>query len=625
MRQPKRQTVYIYDHPESKIRFMEETLAGKDWRAVLVFPDGTPAEQTALMEAKARFDANGYITKAATNEHGQRTLSIHHLGEGSKPSEIIKEMGLTQGVGHLITHPSIPLEATFGMAGKTFDHLVKTMRDPAHLNGIIYIAAEAFLMWPEKAKEVATKAKEFALPKNSLRKLGFGLFFAQSLTYLFAAKDNDTTTFDEFKSKINKTIKGGGDLTHVQYNDATDKPSEGIGSAFIRLLRRYPIEAGALFNNLGMVLYIAGTIKDRNFYRNALKSGTASHEVMQAAQEYLKQGTGLFKMKGAGGFVRDMGGAITSIVAWTFMLIRPKAKEPGEHPENQGMLSRAWDSIRQNPQVGSGLLTLASSWQRLQGAHIRNRIEPGSAKQQIRGERIYIGGDLMLLFTKNDHYGKKTGNVDTLADALGQYINKMPIILGPGAQIDMVANMSDYLLQQGIAEIKRHPKTASFTEADLRERAELLKYEVSRRVRNSYAEQLEQLGDVTAKLIQQFPAEAQPQVQASVAQGLSKLPWIYASVEELSPVLDAAIKRVPPVQPTVPPTMKSLRSAIASIVGIMPEVNDGASVAILYDVLQPHLLPKQAPAPEKPGNAVHAATRVASVQAAKHQPVLSGA
>jgi len=602
MNDKKQQHIYIYDHPESKIQFLEQTLAGKDWRATLVYPDNTPTHRENLALAQQSFEKRGYQVKSRINEHGHRTLDIHHLGEGSKPSEIIHEMGLAKGLGRLISNPSIPLEATFGVAKKGLSVLEKTIKDPAHLNGLIYLVAEAFMMAPEK-KDPLRPAKPNK-PKNLWRKLGYGLFFAQSATYLFAAKDNDTVSFDEFKNKIDRTLKSGGEITNIHYDDTKDKPSDTVGHNVLGLLRRFPIEAGALFNNLGMLLYIAGNYKDRSFYRGELARG-ATGNALKDANDYIKKGTGFLGLKDAGGFYHDMRGALTSIAAWTIMLLPAKKKsDTVDKAASDNIFARSWNAIAENPQVGTGLLTIASSSQRLMGAKIRNKTEP--TENQIRGETIYLGGDVMLMFTKNDHYGKKTGNVDTLADTLADYINKMPVILGPEEQIKMVKNMANYLLEKGLAEIKNKPKTAGFTAEELKERSEMLILEVGRRVRNSYGEQMDNLGDVTARLIDQFPEHQRAETITAMANSLAQLPWVRATAEELKPVLDASVKRQPAVtKVTQPVTMKFLRKAVGDIATIMPEIDSAGSVAVIYDGLTPLLKPSA------PTNSVHHAQHVA--------------
>ena len=106
-----RKQVYIYDHPESKIRFLEQTLADKDWRATLVYAN---TDATALAErehAKQQFAARGYAVREGKTEQGEPTLELHHLGEGSSPHEIIQELGVGRGVGKLLMHPSVPIHA----------------------------------------------------------------------------------------------------------------------------------------------------------------------------------------------------------------------------------------------------------------------------------------------------------------------------------------------------------------------------------------------------------------------------------------------------------------------------------------------------------------------------------
>ncbi|MFZ4541094.1 MAG: hypothetical protein ACOYNL_04685 [Rickettsiales bacterium] len=608
----KRHQIYIYDHPESKIQFMEQTLAGKDWRATLVYPDNNPEDNGNIIAAKQAFEKRGYHVKQSVNEHGHQLLDLHHLGDGTKPSEVLKEMGLVEGAGRLIMNPSIPLQASFA-AGKTlFGKLEHAVKDPAHLNGLIYMAAEAAMLWPskeKKLKDLEAASKGIKTRPNHWRKAAFWLFLAQSATYLFAAKNNDATSFDDFRHKIDKTMKTTGDLEDVRYDHAKDKPADGIGHTFLRLLRRFPIEAGALFNDLGMALYIVGAVKDRNHYRKELVTGGKLDDVGKSylgvdSKGNVGDGKLNYKLVGANGYTNDMRGAITSIIAWALMLVKPKKKDDEAlESDSKNPFARSWNSLRENPQVGTGLLTLVSSSQRLLGSASR------ADKSQLFGERIYLLGDVMLLFTKGDHYGKKTGNVDTLADTLAEYINKMPLILGPEHQEKMVKNMANYLLEKGCAEIRHNPKTSSFTEAELKERSDLLIIEVGRRVRSSYGEQMEQLGDVTAKLIGQFPTEMHAELIAHLSQSLAQLPWIYATPEELKPVLENGLKHVPPAKVAAPaPTPKSVRQAMLEIVNIMSDVDAGGSVALLYDTVAPLL---SAPSTTQPGTQVSQTTRVA--------------
>jgi hypothetical protein len=95
------------------------------------------------------------------------------------------------------------------------------------------------------------------------------------------------------------------------------------------------------------------------------------------------------------GFYIDILRSIVSITAWSFLLLPPKKHEEKEH---EGVIEKAWGKLREDPQIGAGVGTLMSSSLGMWGAAERK-----NAIQSI-GEKIYLGGDFMLFFTKGSEY-----------------------------------------------------------------------------------------------------------------------------------------------------------------------------------------------------------------------------
>ena len=79
-------------------------------------------------------------------------------------------------------------------------------------------------------------------------------------------------------------------------------------------------------------------------------------------------------------------------------------------------------------------------------------------------------------------------------------------------------------------------------------------------------------------------------------------------------MLELSAKRIPlSAQPVgaVPITMKSIRQAIGDIISIMPDVQDGASVALMYDALTPFMSPAVPQPKPKPTTTIHNVSREA--------------
>ncbi len=570
--------LFVYDHPESKIRFLEQTLHGQDWRLRVGFAPNDPKSTEHIEAIRAACARKGYLVKTVSLRDGQAVLDIHHLGEGTKPSQVIAEMGAARGLAHLVTHPTLTFDALIEGAkggGKTAFHV---LRDPARANGFMYLVGEAFMMSSGFTKKGGVSRGKWSDPHNFLQSLAYSMFGLQSLTYLFVAKNNNDMAFEQYRKKLDETIKAGGTAEDVRFNTNKDTEQQTLWHRTKSFMQRYPIQMGALFNDIGMGIYIVRSMKLKKWYENILAKKTpASAELMANAKKY----TTVTKRFGIpmSTFRFDILGAVISIVAWAVLLIKPKTysieqqEADADHP-----LRRFWHKFRADPQVAAGLMTVASS-----GSRLKSAISEKDRMQAI-GETIYLGGDFALLFTKNDNYGSKNSkDVRLLAERVGDYVAGLPFVYGHEAQEKMIHAMADFLRAKSLREIKDNPHATQFTLPELDERREILMREVKMRVRNQQDEFIERIADVANRLSLSPPMGQSGQGLEAMAKAFADLPWMHITPTEMREAIEASRQRKPEIK--APKTNEDIREAISELTEIIPGIDKGQTVASLYEAI----------------------------------------
>jgi hypothetical protein len=567
--------IYVYDHPESKIRFLETTLRGQDWRLRIAYPANDPKASDNIAAVRAACQRKGYVLNDTTDTNGSRILELHHLGEGGHPGQLLNELGLAKGTAHLITHPSITIDALAEGAQNLGKKMWHVARDPARANGIIYLAAEGFLV---------------TSGKTLLQSIAYTFFLLQSLTYLTVAKNNNDSSFDQYKKKLDSTLRQGGSAESLHFEPTKDKESSGFVRNTINVIRRYPIQIGAAFNDIGMGIYMLRSLRKKWGFEafekgdlvlaKKMLGNVNIHDTQELAREAK---TYISKTKYFNGFRSDIAGAAVSMVAWAFLLITPKSHSENEKEEAEGRpLLHTWQKFRENPQVGAGLLTFASS-----GLRLKTALAARDRRQSI-GEGIYLGGDFELLFTKNDNYGSKNSkDVKVLAERIGDYLYDLPGVYGHASQEKVVQSMANFLRAKTLQEIKDNPHAVKYTLEELNQRREVLVREVKLRIRNQQDERLERVADAANRVVLWAPEAERETLLTRVAQGLSQLPWVHVTPQEMREAIVASQTRQPEITP--PQNDRELREAIADLTNIVPHIDKGGTVAALYEALGSHL------------------------------------
>jgi hypothetical protein len=568
-----------WENPEDRLRFLEETLRGKDWRARIIYPVSHPNAAASYARTRRMLEARGFIVTSERNAEGDLALELHHLGSGTRLSDIVAEAGVFGAIGHMLRHPLIPLSRAVKRTQRTIDKADDIVKDPAQTNGFVFTVAEACLTLAGLGNESGAREgflQKMRQPRNFLQSLGGALYLGQSLTYLTLAKSNDQRSFEQVRDKVVQLSQKDKSVLDVHYDPATDQPKTGFVQRLGDFFRTYPIQIGVIANNLGGLAYMGHAVYTRRYYREHLYLDGAAHYITK-------------------GFRRDIGGALTSIFAWTLLLLpsHRKEKDAPEHAHADASLAqRAVQYMKDNPETGTGLLTIASSTQRLMGS-----IAKGNKIQAV-GESIYLPGDFLLLFTKNSEYGDHTQhNREALAAKIANFVDRMPVVMGSHAQKEFVTNITRYLRDKTLAAQAASPGATPISEAELDQRAEQLAKTIQKNLREKKNDPLDNLAEATAALVLKFPHHLRAQVTRQLTTTLAQMPWVYATSQELH----HAITEVPePVGRHVSrlPQMRELSHDIRQITETVRGIDRAAAASALYEALRTHLTPPSTPTPQ---------------------------
>jgi len=578
-------SIDAWSDPESQIRFLEDTLHGKDWRVRIEYD--ADAKQ-AMQSARTLYEQRGYLVRNLPNG-----LELHHLGNGTKAMSVLNEAGTIGGLGKLASKPSIVIKELSGRVGHVVKWLDDSMHDPARANGVINMVSEYFL-WKagssaQKSKTgVVTHEGNWRSPKNLLQSISGLLFLGQSLIYAFAAKSNDDVAIGHLQEKLDTSRQHGRDITDLRFDPATDKEIPSAWNSFTKFLGKYPVQIGAVLNDLGMISYMGHAFAQRKWEQNIV-AGKADPSVdmtdpdrLKTAQNYT---TGKFT-----GFMKDIAGACTSIVAWALLLLPRKPIDDATRKNHAGnVFASTWDAFRENPQGLSGAMTLASSSLRLMGAKDKYNTN------QIIGETIYIGGDIALMFTHNDAYGgEKTKDISALARKIAVYVNELPVVFGQESQKQFVHGIAEYLKQKSLEELGGKPEKIKLTMAEMNERADHLARAVMKKI--GARDRLDHLTDKIAELANYFPLAQQSAVESALIETLSQLPWVKASAAEIRSTMDASpfIGRTHHTPALAPSEMAALSKPVAELLATVKGIDMGGSAAAIQRALKPFVGQQQA-------------------------------
>lgn len=570
-------TIHVMSDPESKIRFLETTLDGQDWRAKLVFAPNTHGLKHAHHTAQ-QLRERGYLVDVKRDDEGHVIVDAHSTGHDTDWLGLFSEYGLIKGATHTIQNPLLPLDSLRSGGRDMVDKTKQLFSNPVRLGSISYIAADTAqtltgLFNPDAAKEATSllqKAKNKAIqlrnPKNWTQSLGGALFLTQSIMYLKYAKTGTELSVEDMNKAYTRAEKEGKDLKNV------DGWTQDIGKDKKRItpkvFRDYPIQSGAVIQNTGMALLFAHMLLEWRYKKGLLKSPSGlSAKDLDLANKYVNKG----------GFMLDAYRTVASFTGWALLLYPVKNHEQ----KSDNIVERAFQSFEENPQhVSSAIATSTSLAGAVSGMRKNNFA-------QMLGETLYLPGDLLLSQANNARFGKNdAANEEAIVEAVQQFITRSPMVLGPDARQEFACAIAEQLLKQSaaIALEKAKPEEREALETKIEDSRASVIHELCNGTSledaryNTFIESVRHL-------VVRFPAQQRAAVAAEIAEHLVQIPSVYVTTEEMHK--DLAIDALPPSVNHAQAVMhiEELSPDIRALSNVIPSENAGDVAALLYDSL----------------------------------------
>ncbi len=589
--------IHIYDHPQSRVRFLETTLGDTHWRAVIVVPRAqTPNPLAYAQSLEEPLKARGYETRIDIDASGAANLHIHHVGGDLSPNDAMEQMGLVQGVAYSMAHPGRTLSS---LIRGSMDYATYLVKDPARLFSSIYLLGDLSYTSSgmfENAKHMrelrrngqqmekkstVESMRNFFKPENGLMTLSGILATAQSLIVMAYASSGGEANLRELKQQYKNGQRQGIDSTHVQgWTELPDK--KHLFSPLTDLARRYPIDVGSWTQIAGQAALIGASgfqianalptakLLPKDQWRGSLKMKEPLSGVIDPL---LKKQLASKDVMGAGINIMR---ALVAMSAWA-MLMRP-AKQVGEEVGWDHPLTHMRQMIEAHPERAAGFLNGVASAIGLAASHIKNNT--GS----IWAEGIWLAGDAVMMFAKKEHYGEAgAAQEKTLINAGTEFMKQLPLVLSPSVQKKMVTDLANHLARRVVDEREAKPLNAQALE-----KVTELAQTIADGIQANLAVEVlpyQQLTAACGRLVGAVPDAQREAVLQSLAQGLANAPGIQATPEELTAALRGLVPE-PQGKTSIAPA--TLRQKIEQMLTSAPGFVRPPLAMALYDVVQTH-------------------------------------
>lgn len=576
--------VHIWENPESRIRFLETVLKGKDWEAIVhADPASTLSHgATSLTSIAQELNTKGYITRFTADEHGQPMLYVHHIGDEIGLLAGIQELGLAEGARRTLFHLNQP----FGNGLKhTRDFLMNMTENPAKALGGLYLFSDLFYMLSEGYAD-AKKAKAAGVDTSTLRESAkhyTNLFHGKdvdkslmsfaglmttinSLILLSFAHDGKEEQLKTLSKQMHSAIEQGIDPLHPDvWKDRADA-EHGMIAGITGVLKRHPIEAASISQIIGQIgQFAAGNI----WYRAGKKTMN---------QKLVSEG------------FNNMARAATSAVSWCIFMM--PNKNVGDKEENWLNPKRWIQEFQDNPQRFSAAISASAS---LFGARAAMQ---GEKPLQKWAEMSYLLGDATMLFVNKSHYGAEGAAAqEALGKAAAQFIITAPLVFDAESEKQFVASLGRYLASRSIEENLSKRMTgidARTLETAKAEMLETLAPQVSQAIFKELAgrrEKLAKIAHTVAQVLELMPIDAREPAKKNICETITTMPGVYVNPETLALLVGGEEQKLAsasmPEKPQKAPSMLMLAKPLSELVYALPGVGSAQNALKLYDTMSP--------------------------------------
>ncbi len=547
------QRVHIYDHPASRIAFLETALSGQHWRAT-IYPSALSTRQS-LDDIARTLRARGFHTEIGKDSHHNTVLSIDHLPAEAGLIETIQSLGLASGVQHSLK----------GMSAEKLFHHVKqgaqyVISDKAHLISAFYLLGDAFLTLsgadnPELSKEASRgfveKLKSLRKPENALQSLSGISSAMNSLILMVYAQEGNSKDYKQLKEQFYKAMIHGKDPTDISQWEPPERAGGMLGKLH-QALGDHPIVGSATSQIVSQILLIAsGGIRKHGL--NTELGHTHTSEI----QEEIKK-----KIRGSN---LDIGRGVASTLGWVGMLYpshKVEQKAPWHDPK------RVVHEFQEHPERFTSFLTGGASVLGMAGSRDKRNFS------QFAGEAALLLGDVTIFFTDMSEYGHKKASPDSTGAMAARFISEAPAIMSQEQQDAFVDRLSNYLAGHLAV---RNPELNPIQEAP----------KLAEAIRQQLATSPSRLDDLTNELtatIRSLPQNQRLSATHAFSEAIAAMPGVYVGRDALQQMVTQRLE-AGPAQPGTPQTMHQMAPRLAAMIDHLPCLAIPQNAIRLYDVM----------------------------------------
>lgn len=551
-RQDAERRVHIFDHPESRIAFLETALGeNRSWSATIHASAVQGAKH--LLPIKRTLDRNGYSTGLGTDEHGEEVLTVLHLGSESGLLENIHALGLTEGMRRSIDHCSLQrMTETLKSAAHYFTD------DKAHLISAFYILGDIFLMFSGTgnqssagghAKGLAGKLRELKKPENALQSLAGVATAINSIILMIYAQGGDSKEYRQMKEQFYKTLIHGKNAADPEQWEPPPTPHSAV-EKLNATLHEHPL-GGAVAAQLSAMIMTAVSGGLRWHHAENNRGNPAFTEEVLKGE----------KRNGKLSILRS----ILSSAGWlAFLYPAHTVKEKAAWYTPKGAIQ----AFQENPERVAAPLTAASSIIAIAaGKETRNF-------PQMAGEAALLLGDATIFFTDTKEYSQSPGTTEATAKMAARFIGDAPMLMNKEQLADFVQRISRYLAGKRAAGNPAYdPATETPKLADAI--SEELKHLPNR---------TQEAMEVLTELVSRLPRCTRGQAITALADALVEMPGVYLSQEEIVKNVNTRLTLFP--KEAEPATdIRQLAPVIAGLIPRLPMLAVGRNLLCVYDTL----------------------------------------
>lgn len=546
------QRVHIYDHPQSRIAFLETALAGQQWRATLYASALEPGQNlNAIHEALSK---HGYHTERGQDKYGNPVLNILHMPSEAGLMESIHTLGLGQGIQHTLSN--MTASKLFGTVKHGAQYIIN---DKAHILSAFYLLGDAMLILSgTDNKELGGAAKRGFVerlktlkhPENAMQSLSGVATLMNSMILMVYAQEGNSKDYKQMKEQFYKAMIHGKDPTHPEGWQPAAQPHTMLGKAN-DWLQDHAIIGSATSQIISQLLLMGSGGIRMNHTKQQMVG--ASLDKTAELQKTLR------------GSQKDMGRGVASILGWLGMMYpahKVEDKASWYHP------MRAVQEFQEHPERFASVLTGGASVVGIMGGRDKSNLS------QVIGEASLILGDVTIFFTDVNEYGAGKATAESVAKTAAKFISETPLLLDDEQQAAFVQRLSYYLAGKRAAQDANiHPT----------QEAALLAGHISKAL-EVLPSRLAEAADEITRLVSALPSTQRPSATRALAQTISEIPGVYVSAERLEQEVTRRMEILPATAGTVQ-TMQQMAPYLARLVSHLAVLSVPQNAMRVYDVL----------------------------------------